>query len=69
MKIDYDKKNDSLYVQFNKKPSTESEEIHGLVLDFDEAGLLVGIDIEHASRFVDTRKFEVPAVNQKSRGE
>lgn len=62
MKIDYDKESDSLYLQLNNRPSSESEEIQpGIVFDFDRKGTVVGIDIEHASRFVDVQTFEVPA--------
>jgi len=62
MKIDYDKESDSLYFHLSDRPSLESEEIQpGIVFDFDRKGIVVGIDIEHASRFVDLRKFEVPA--------
>lgn len=62
MKIDYDKESDSLYFQLSDRPSLESEEIQpGIVFDFDRKGTVVGIDIEHASRFVDVRSFEVPA--------
>ncbi len=61
MKIDYDKESDSLYFQLSDRPSLESEEIQpGIVFDFDRKGTVVGIDIEHASDFVDVRSFEVP---------
>ena len=61
MKIDYDRESDSLYFQLSDRPSLESEEIQpGIVFDFDRKGTVVGIDIEHASRFVDIRKFDVP---------
>jgi len=61
MKIEYDKESDSLYMQLSNRPSLESEEIQpGIVFDFDTKGSVVGIDIEHASRFVDVQEFEVP---------
>jgi uncharacterized protein YuzE len=35
-------------------PSAQSEEVaEGILLDFDEGGQLVGIDIDHASKIVD----------------
>ncbi len=61
MKIDYDKESDSLYFQLSNRPSLESEEMQpGIVFDFDKKGSVVGIDIEHASQFVDVQEFEVP---------
>jgi len=61
MKIDYDKESDSLYLQLSERPGLDAEEIEpGIVFDFDRDGTVVGIDIEHASRFVDVRTFEVP---------
>jgi uncharacterized protein YuzE len=50
MKVEYDPGTDSMYIGFTDTPSTESEEVsEGLVLDYDAAGNVVGIDIEHAS--------------------
>lgn len=44
---------DSLYIDLSEKKSTESREIsEGIVLDYDESGNLVGIDIDNASRKV-----------------
>jgi uncharacterized protein YuzE len=34
----------------------------GVVLDFDESGNLVGIDIDHASRIVDLSRLEAESV-------
>jgi len=50
MKINYYPETDSLYIDLSHKPSTESREVsEGVVLDYDETGSLVGIDIDHAS--------------------
>lgn len=50
MKVEYDPTTDSMYISFVDKPSVESEEVsEGLVLDYDSAGNVVGIDIQHAS--------------------
>ncbi len=47
---------DSLYIDLSERPSTESREIsEGVVLDYDAAGNLVGIDIDNASRKVELR--------------
>ena len=51
MNFHYDKASDSLYIELSPKISTESEEVApGIVVDYDEAGHIVGLDIEHASR-------------------
>lgn len=50
MKLAYYPETDSLYIDLLEKPSTESREVsEGVVLDYDEAGRLVGIDIDNAS--------------------
>ena len=57
MKLNYHADTDSLYIDLSDHPSTESREISdGVVLDYDAAGNLVGIDIDHASCKVDLRK-------------
>ena len=51
MKLNYYPETDSLYIDLSENPSSESREIaEGIVLDFDERGALVGIDIDNASR-------------------
>ena len=53
MKLSYFPDTDSLYIDLKEQPSVESEEIsEGIVLDYDAAGNLVGIDIDNASRKV-----------------
>jgi uncharacterized protein YuzE len=50
MKINYYPDTDSLYIDFSSKPSAESREVSkGVVLDYDSAGNLAGIDIDQAS--------------------
>ncbi len=50
MKLHYYPDADSLYIDLSEKPSTDSTEVApGVILDFDESGQLVGIDIDHAS--------------------
>lgn len=54
MKLNYYPDTDSLYIDLTVKPSVESREVSaGIVLDYDEAGNLVGIDIDHASQKLD----------------
>ena len=57
MKLNYYADTDSLYIDLSERPSTESREIsEGVVLDYDSAGNLVGIDIDNASQKVDLKK-------------
>jgi uncharacterized protein YuzE len=50
MKLNYYPDTDSLYIDLSEQPSAESREIsEGVVLDYDSAGNLVGIDIDNAS--------------------
>ena len=57
MKINYYPETDSLYIDLSHKPSVDSREVSdGVVLDYDEAGNLVGIDIDHASAKMEIRE-------------
>jgi uncharacterized protein YuzE len=50
MKLNYYPDTDSLYIDLSEKKSVESEEIsEGVVVDYDENGDIVGIDIDNAS--------------------
>jgi len=54
MKLNYYLETDSLYIDLSENPSVESREISdGVVLDFDERGALVRIDIDQASKKVE----------------
>jgi uncharacterized protein YuzE len=51
MKLHYYPETDSLYIDLLDVPGTETQEIKpGVVLDFDDNGQLVGIDIDQASK-------------------
>ena len=57
MKLNYYPDTDSLYIDLSEQPSAESREItEGVVLDYDAAGHLVGIDIDNASRTVELKQ-------------
>ncbi|TAK58072.1 MAG: DUF2283 domain-containing protein [Bacteroidetes bacterium] len=59
MKFNYFPETDSLYIDLSEKTSVESQEVaNGVVLDFDEQGMLVGIDIDNASKIVDLKRIE-----------
>ena len=49
MTLNYHRDTDSLSIDLSEQPSVESREIsEGVVLDYDRAGNLVGIDIDNA---------------------
>lgn len=54
MKLIYDPETDSLYIHLSDRPAADSDEVSdGVVLDYDAAGILVGIDIQHAGTRTD----------------
>ena len=59
MKFHYYAETDSLYIDLADRPGAESREVApGVVLDFDAAGRLVGVDIDQASQVVDLSRLE-----------
>ena len=49
MRLNYHRDTDSLYIDLSEIASVDSREIsEGVVLDYDAAGNLVGIDIDNA---------------------
>jgi len=72
MKLNYYEETDSLYIDFSDKPSKESKEIsEGVVLDYDENGSIVGIDIDNATKKLDMKQFSfnrLPFKNDKVAG-
>ena len=54
MKIKYDKESDVLYIRFNYEPISESDqEKPGIIIDYNENGQIVGIEVLKASSKVD----------------
>ena len=63
MKLKYYKDTDSLYIDLSESTSTESREVsEGIVLDYDEKGNLVGIDIDNATSKVALEKLVVSSL-------
>ncbi len=59
MKLNYYADTDSLYIDLSSSVSSDSKEIaDGLVVDFDDSGHVVGIDIQHASERLDLTSVE-----------
>ena len=51
MKVKYDKEVDVLYITFSEKQIAESDEDKpGIILDYDNSGAMVGIEILDASK-------------------
>jgi len=51
MKIEYFPETDSLYIDLADRPGTDTREIEeGIILDIDEHGHAVGLDIDQASK-------------------
>jgi len=66
MKLNYFADTDSLYIELATQPSTESKEVsEGVVIDYDERGNLVGIDIDNASTKVDMRILQLVNLTAK----
>jgi uncharacterized protein YuzE len=60
MRVNYFPDTDSLYIDLSERSSVESREISaGVVLDYDDEGNLVGIDIDNASAKVELHKLVV----------
>jgi uncharacterized protein YuzE len=55
MKLNYYQDTDSLYIDLSPAVSSNSKEIaDGFVVDFDQAGRIVGIDIQQTSEHLDS---------------
>jgi uncharacterized protein YuzE len=69
MRVHYDAQTDSLYIDFTNEPGVDAQEVApGIVLDFDDHGRVVGIDIQHASQVVDLERLETEAFPVSSSG-
>jgi uncharacterized protein YuzE len=64
MKLDYCyPETDSHYIDLSAKLSVDSRVIsEGVVLDYDEEGNLVGIDIDNASRKIDLKEITLSKI-------
>jgi uncharacterized protein YuzE len=66
MKLHYYPETDSLYINLSERTGVDSDEVApGVVLDFDEQGQLVGIDIDRASKILDLTSLETVAIPLK----
>jgi uncharacterized protein YuzE len=68
MKLAYYPETDSLYIDLSEKTSVESTEIsEGIVLDYDDEGKLVGIDIDNASSKVKLKELIINRLPSESK--
>ncbi len=68
MKLDYHPETDSLYIHLSEKPGVSVVEVADhVVLDMDENGVPVGIDIDaNASKIADLSKLDLSGVSPDS---
>jgi uncharacterized protein YuzE len=60
MRLKIDKENDALYFRLDEAAIVESEEVQpGVILDFNQEGQVVGIEILALSKRVDWEKLRV----------
>ena len=60
MRIEYFPETDSLYIELSEKVGRDTREIEeGIILDVDEDGKAVGLDIDQASKHLDLRKLNL----------
>lgn len=60
MRIEYYPETDSLYIDLADRPGVDTREIEeGIVLDVDENGRAVGLDIDQASKHLSLQKLNL----------
>ena len=66
LRLEYYPETDSLYIDLIDRPSVDSLEVaKGVVIDLDENGKIVGIDIDHASKVLDLSHLETVSLPAK----
>ena len=67
MKFSYYPETDSLYIELSSRPGASVREVSdNVVVDLDEAGQVVGLDIQHASLVVDLDRLNLSALPIKT---
>jgi len=63
MRIEYYPETDSLYIELSDRAGADTREIaEGIVLDIDEQGRAVGLDIDQASKHLSLQKLNLRRV-------
>ena len=72
MRIEYFPETDSLYIELASRAGADTREVgDGIVIDIDEGGHPVGIDIDQASQHLDLQTLDIrciPFVAEKVAG-
>ena len=62
MRFEYFSETDTLYIALQEGPGVDAREVAAdIVLDFNAAGEVIGIEIEHASERTDLKNFQLSA--------
>ncbi|MFQ5676529.1 MAG: DUF2283 domain-containing protein [bacterium] len=68
MKFEYYPDTDTLYIQLQEGPGVDAREVApDTVLDFNVAGEVIGIEIEHASKRADLMNFHLSSLPVRSK--
>ena len=60
MRFEYFHETDTLYIELQTGPGTDAQEVApNIVLDFNETGEVIGIEIEHASQRTDLKNLQL----------
>jgi len=60
MKFEYFSDTDTLYIQLREDPGVDAQEVApDIVFDFNDAGEVIGIEIEHASERTNLMNFQL----------
>ena len=63
MRFEYFPETDTLYIELQEGPGADAQEVApDIVLDFNGAGEVIGIEIEHASERTDLKNFQLSAL-------
>ena len=63
MRLEYYPDTDTLYIQLREVPGADAQQVaEDIVLDFNEAGEVIGIEIEHASQRMDLGDFHLSTI-------
>ena len=66
MKVHFDEKADAVYLRLDDSPIVDSEEVHpGIVLDFNGANQVVGIEILRVSDHIPGRQPQADSVRRR----
>ena len=63
MKIEYFPNTDSMYIDLSERSSVDSVEVsEGVVIDYDSAGNIVGIDIDQAQKKLNLKELSLDKI-------